>query len=267
MRCFLKKEMEILYALITGASSGIGQKMSFYLAECGFDLIIVARRENILDEMKRYIIKKYNVDVKVISGDLESKEFCFNLYDECEKYDVDIVINNAGLGVYGEFAKTSLDKELSLINTNIDAVHILTKLFLNKFIKKDFGYILNVCSTASFSPAGPLMSSYYASKSYNLSLVKSINYELKKMKSNVYVGALCPSMVSTNFNHNANFISKKNKGLNASYVAKVAITKMFSKKNIIYINKIDEIICFFIKFLPESIILNYLFYYQKAKNR
>ena len=108
------------------------------------------------------------------------------------------MLNNAGFGAFGEFNSTSLEKELDMINVNIKAVHILTKLFLKDFIKKDKGYILNVASIAAFQ-AGPLMATYYSSKAYVLRLTLSIYEELRRLKSNVKVSVLCPGPVDTNF--------------------------------------------------------------------
>ena len=116
-------------ALITGASSGIGKSMAVYLAQMNIDLIIVARREEKLLELKEYL----DVDVKVIKADLSKKEECFNLYETVKNENIDIIINNAGFGICGEFLSTDLKKEIELISTNITAVHILTKLFLKDF--------------------------------------------------------------------------------------------------------------------------------------
>ena len=112
---------------------------------------------------------------------------------------MDIVVNNAGFGVYGSFYQTNLEQELRLIDTNIRAVHVLTKLFLADFIRRDSGYLLNVASAAGYLP-GPQMAAYYASKSYVLCLTQAIREELAHAHSRVGVTALCPGPVSTEFN-------------------------------------------------------------------
>ena len=185
-------------ALITGASSGIGRDMARDLAERGYNLILVARDKERLEELK----KEFKVKVTIISTDLSDSNNCKELYKEVkDKFGkIDILINNAGFGEFGFFTETNLDKEISLINTNVTAVHILTKLFLKDMKEADSGIILNVASIAGFLP-GPLMAAYYSSKSYVLRLSQSIREELKKQKSNVKISVLCPGPVNTNFNN------------------------------------------------------------------
>lgn len=172
-------------ALITGASSGIGRDMARELNKKGYDLVLVARDIIRLQEVKNGL--KGNVEV--IQMDLADAENCKKLYEQVK--DIDILINNAGFGSFGDFAETDLDKELSLIDTNIKAVHILTKLYLKDMIEKDSGHILNVASIAGFMP-GPLMCAYYASKAYVVRLSEGIREELKKKKSKVKISLLCP---------------------------------------------------------------------------
>ena len=133
-------------ALITGASSGIGRDMAYYLAKKGYDLILVARRKSRLEE----ISKKANTNVKIIELDLADEVNVYKLYDLVKDEKIDMLINNAGFGLFGMFYKTDLNRELEMINVNVKAPHILTKLFLKDFIKKNSGYILNVCSSAGF---------------------------------------------------------------------------------------------------------------------
>ena len=120
-------------ALVTGASSGIGKEIAYYLASLGIDLIIVARNKENLEKIK----KDVNVNVKIITMDLSNKENCEKLYEETKNEDIDILINNAGFGVHGKFCDTDLAKEVQMIETNITAVHILMKLFLKDMVKKN----------------------------------------------------------------------------------------------------------------------------------
>ena len=154
-------------ALVTGASSGIGREIAIELSEMGYDLILVARRKKKLDELK----KKLPGKTTTIVMDLSSTANCMKLYDKVKDEDIDVVVNNAGFGLFGEFDKTNLDKELDMIDINVKAVHVLTKLFLKDFKEKDSGYILNVASSAGFL-SGPLMATYYATKGYVLSLLR-----------------------------------------------------------------------------------------------
>ena len=159
-------------ALITGASSGIGRDIALYLSELGYDLIVVARRKDRLNELKSLC----KTNVKIISLDLSNVNNCMKLYEITKKDKIDILVNNSGFGICGEFNTTNLDKDLEMIDVNIKAVHILTKLYLNDMIKKDSGYILNVASSAAFAP-GPLMATYYSTKSYVFRLTESIHEE------------------------------------------------------------------------------------------
>jgi len=179
-------------ALITGASSGLGWDMAHELSELGYDIIAVARREERLNQLK----EELNTEVTVVCCDVSDTAQC----NELAKYapEVDILINNAGFGVFGDFLETDLDKELSMLDTNTRAMHILTKLFVKEFIKRDSGRILNVASIAAFFP-GPRFSAYYATKAYVLRLSQSIAEELRRKKSNVTISVLCPGPVKTEF--------------------------------------------------------------------
>ena len=162
-------------ALITGASSGIGRDMARVLSDMGYDLILVARRKDKLEKLK----KQLSTDVKIICLDVSSTYNCTKLYNKVKDEDIDILINNAGFGKFGEFNDIKLDDELDMIDVNIKAVHILTKLFLNDFVARNKGYILNVASSAAFQP-GPLMATYYSTKAYVLHLTEAIYEELRK---------------------------------------------------------------------------------------
>ncbi len=214
-------------ALITGASSGIGREMAKELSNLGYDLILVARRKNKLEQLA----KELKTNVEIIDLDISSTFNCMKLYNQVKKENIDILINNAGFGLYGKFDETKLDTELDMIDLNIKTVHTLTKLFLKDFKSKNKGYILNVGSVASFLP-GPLMSTYYATKAYVLNLTMAIYEELRRYNSGVYVGCLCPGPVNTEFNKVAK-IKKDLKSLDSDYVAKYAIKKMFKKQLII----------------------------------
>ena len=244
--------------LVTGASSGIGREMAKILSDMGYDLILVARRKKKLEELKKQLTTK----VTIINLDISSTYNCMKLYDKVKKEDIDIVINNAGFGLFGEFTETSLDKELDMIDTNIKAVHTLTKLFLKDFKEKDSGYILNVSSSAAFL-SGPLMSTYYATKGYVLKLTEAIYEELRREDSNVYIGALCPGPVDTEFNDVAN-VKFSIQSLNSHDVAEYAINQMFKRKLIIIPGwKMKFIV--FSRLLPRKLLLRINYNIQKKK--
>ena len=246
-------------ALITGASSGIGRDMARILSRKGYDLILVARREERLKELK----SELKTNIEIISLDVSEVENCYNLYNQVKNQDIDIVINNAGFGIFGKFTDIDLEKELNMIDVNIKAVDILTKLFLKDFKEKNKGYILNVASSAAFLP-GPLLSSYYATKAYVLRLTEAIYEELRREKSNVYVGVLCPGPVNTEFNKVAN-VKFALKGLTSEYVAKYAIEKMFRRKLIIIPGFIMKCAKFGTRLVPEKLLLRVAYNQQKRK--
>ena len=244
-------------ALITGASSGIGRDMARYLAELGYDLVIVARRCELLEELSKDL--KTNVRIECL--DLSNTDNCMKLFENNK--DIDLLINNAGFGDFGEFCETDLNKELSMIDTNIKSLHILTKLYLQEMKKRNSGNILNVASIAGFM-SGPLMATYYATKNYVVSLSKAINKELKKSKSDVNVSVLCPGPVNTNFNNVAN-VNFSLKGLSSEYVAKYAIDKMLKGKMIIIPGTIMKLIYIGNKIAPVKLQLNIAYNSQSRK--
>lgn len=245
--------------LITGASSGIGKDMAEIYSQKGYELILVARNKEKMEEHALRLKGK----IKIIALDLSEPEACFQLYNKVKNEKIDILINNAGFGVFGNFLETDLQEELNMIDLNIKAVHILTKLFLRDFKERNSGAILNVASSAAFSP-GPLFSSYYASKAYVVRLTEAINEELRREQSEVYIGALCPGPVDTNFNERANVKFKIN-GLNSIDVAAYAISKIEDRKLIIIPGKLMKLTYILTKFLPKRILLKTSYNIQKKK--
>jgi len=193
-----------MIALVTGASSGIGKDISIELAKKGYDTILVARNVERLNDTKDYIEKTYKKKCVVKVVDLSDRNACLKLHEEVlnEYGIIDVLINNAGFGLCREFIEGDLNKELSMIDTNITSLHILTKLFLQDMQKEDKGYIMNVASIAGFM-AGPLMATYYATKNYVVRLSQAIKYELKVAHSHIKISCLCPGPVETNFSKTA----------------------------------------------------------------
>ena len=173
-----------MISLITGASSGIGKDMAFEFADRGYDLILVARIFDRLKEVKNEIIEKYDkCNVLIMKCDVSNVESVKNLYNDIQKEfgNIDVLVNNAGFGDCGKFYETDLEKDISMINTNILGLHVLTKLFLQDMVKVNKGYILNIASIAGFMP-GPLMATYYSTKAYVVRLTRAIAKELKVVK-------------------------------------------------------------------------------------
>lgn len=248
-------------ALITGASSGIGREIAKYLDSLGYELILVARDKEKLEQVSL----KFKHKPKIIIMDLLVESNVKSLYVLTKNEDIDILVNNAGFGNFGMFTETDLNNDLEMLDVNIRAVHILTKLFLRDMKKKDKGYILNVSSSASFQP-GPLMATYYSTKAYVLRLTEAIHYELKKEKSKVSVSCLCPGPVNTNFNKTAG-VKFAVKPLSASYVAKYAIDKMFKKKLIIIPGFKMKLAKFFGRFLSDKQLMRITYRIQKRKTK
>ena len=245
--------------LITGASSGIGKDMARILAQKADEIVLVARDITKLEEVKKEL-EKYT-KIEIISMDLSIEENCKEIHNRVQ--NVDILINNAGFGDCGNFTKTSLEKDLNMIKTNIVAYHILTKLYLTDMKKKNSGKILNVASIAGFMP-GPLMATYYATKNYIVKLSEAIREELKKENSKVQISILCPGPVKTNFNKVAN-VKFNLREADSMQVAKYTIQK-FEKGKFYIVPGIDvKIAKFGAKLLPTKLISKFAYMAQKRK--
>ena len=244
--------------LVTGASNGIGREMAIYLSELGYDLIVVARSSDKLNELKRSLKTK----VMIYEYDLSVLDNCYKLYDELKNMDVDIVINNAGFGVFGNYDCDTLDKEMNMIDLNVKCLHVLTKLFVNNSSVKR---ILNVSSSAGLMKGGPLMSGYYATKSYVCSYSFALHEELRRNNSDKKISVLCPGPVDTGFNKRAH-VNFNLKSLNARYVARYAIDKMFKDKLIIIPGLSVKLGIFFSRFIPIKLLLKISYNIQKRKD-
>ena len=244
-------------ALVTGASNGIGREMAIYLSELGYDLYVVARSGDKLNELKDML----KTEVNVYEYDLSILDNCYKLYDKLKDEKIDIIINNAGYGIFGNYEYDTLDKEMNMIDLNVKCLHILTKLFVNNQNTKR---ILNVSSSAGLMKGGPLMSGYYATKSYVCSYSFALYEELRRNKSDKKISVLCPGPVDTEFNKRAN-VKFNLKSLDARYVARYAIDKMFKNKLIIIPGVTVRMGIFFSRFLPIKLLLRISYNIQKKK--
>lgn len=258
-----------MISLITGASSGIGRDMAFEFADRGYDLILVARSFDRLKEVKNEIIKKYDkCNVLIMKCDVSNVESVKNLYNNIQKEfgNIDVLVNNAGFGDCGKFYETDLEKDISMINTNILGLHVLTKLFLRDMVKVNKGYILNIASIAGFMP-GPLMATYYSTKAYVVRLTRAIAKELKVDNSKVRIAAFCPGPVNTEFDKNAN-VTFSLKGQSSSDVAKIGVNGLFKSNKVVYFSSIlIRIVACLAKIMPESFMANQAYRTQKRKLR
>lgn len=227
------------------------------LDSMGYDLIITSRNREKLSA----VASKTKNKTQIITADLSKTEDCLRL---CElSGEIDILVNNAGAGVFGVFSDTDLYQELKMLDLNVKALHILTKIYLKRFIEKDSGYILNVASSAAFLP-GPKFSSYYASKAYVLRLSEAISEELKRKKSHVWVSVFCPGPVDTAFNHNAG-AKKALRGISAEKAARTAVFGMFKKKRIIACPFSAKALRVISKIIPDFILMPFVYKIQSEK--
>ena len=269
-------------ALITGASSGIGKDMAKILNQKGYNLVLVARDIEKLEQTKKELEKsvqneptienskiekayknseKATNKIEIVQMDLSEEQNCIELANKVK--DIDILINNAGFGDCGRFSETDLNKDISMIKTNVIAYHILTKLYLKEMKKKNSGKILNVASIAGFMP-GPLMATYYATKNYIVRLSEAIREELKKEKSKVQISILCPGPVETNFNKVAN-VKFSLREANSMQVAKYAIRKLEKGKFYIVPGIDVKLARFGAKIAPSNFVAKITYKVQKRK--
>ncbi len=217
------------WAVITGASAGLGVEFAKRLAKKGYKLILTARREDRLQELAA----KLKTECLVLPADLGVQEECFRFFEAIQDKPIEVFINNAGFGDCNAFVKGDLTKELDMIDVNIKAMHILMKLMLQKMQKDGrIGYILNVASSAGLMPAGPYMATYYATKAYVTSITQAVAQELLEDKSLISVSALCPGPVATEFNRVAN-VEFSLPGIKPGYCVRYALEQMFKGKVVI----------------------------------
>jgi short-subunit dehydrogenase len=256
------------YALVTGASGGIGYEIAKLLAKDSKNLVLVARSESKLHEVKDELLKiNQNIDVKIIIADLSAIESAKLVKSQTDliKGEIDILINNAGFGDFGKYWETSYDKETQMINLNITTLAQLTKLYLPEMIKNKSGKILNVASVAAFMP-GSYMTVYYATKAFVLSYTEGLAGELKG--TGVTVSALCPGPTKTGFEEKASLgnsdLFKAMPNATASSVAKLGYKGMLKGKQIIITGFMNKATVFIIRFIPRCIVRNMVKSIQKG---
>ena len=186
-------------ALITGASSGIGKDMAYVMAEKGINLVLLARRENILNEIKHDLEKKFQIKVLIITSDLSQITEYQRIHDECLNNDFspDFLVNNAGYGTLNSFHKTSYEDHIKFINVLSTSVIALTQLFLQNMLDKGFGRIINIASLAGFAPASNSGGMYTAVKSMIIKHSEGIHKEYRD--KNIFCCAVCPGFTHTEF--------------------------------------------------------------------
>ncbi|HOP10086.1 MAG TPA: SDR family oxidoreductase [Oscillospiraceae bacterium] len=247
-------------ALITGASSGLGSELAKQLSDKGWRTILVARRVDRLEELAKILPG----ESRVIPADLGTFEGCKALFDAVADENIDLLINNAGFGLFGEFTETELDRELAMVDLNCKALHTLMKLFLTKMTAKNSGTILNVASVAAYM-IGPLMATYYATKGYVLKLSQSVDAELRKSGSKVRVLALCPGPFDTEFNEVAG-VSFGIRGKSAQAIARTAIKGIERGKSPINPGFLIKFARIGARISPDRLLADICYRAQKSKS-
>ncbi len=251
-------------ALITGASSGIGKEFAFLLGSRGYDLVLVSRNKEKLSLIAEEIEKSYGVSADIIKKDLSEQGSAFELYEALKGERIDILINNAGFGKYGEFLKFSPEDYLKMVNLNVLTVTLLTRLFGEDMAKTGRGKILNVSSTAAFQPL-PHFAVYAATKAYVLTLSEALHCELKR--KGVTVTTLCPGPTKTNFGKTAETHGTKMfnpAGLaDPKVVAEQGLEALFEGKPLVITGAQNRVVAFLAKTLPFSVVLKISSYFVK----
>lgn len=244
-------------ALVTGASSGIGREAALMLSDMGYDLVLVSRRGAALRETA----KQAKTRVIIITADLSDREECKKLCQKTKGLDIEVLINNAGFGVFGEFAKTSLSEQLNMLDLNVGAAHMLMHVFLKRFLKRGRGYILNTASLAAFGP-GPLLAAYYAGKAYLYSLSAAVSRETQNRGVNICV--LCPGPVDTGFNNRAG-VQFSLPPMSAEKVAKAGLKGLFAGKRTVVPGVVNKLTAAVMKFAPTDLVMSACYHIQRKK--
>ena len=246
--------------LVTGSTQGIGAATALAFAQKGCQVLLNGRRPELPEEIADQL-EEIGADYQYFSADVSDEGAVKQLFKEIG--EIDILVNNAGFGVFCEFTETALQEELELLQVNVRALHILTKLFLRDFKKRNFGRILNVASSAGFL-TGPLFSSYYASKNYVVRLSLAIAEELRREKSRVTISILCPGPVDTGFNDRAG-VQFRVKALTPEAVAKEAVFGLLTGKLLIIPGMMMRVGVAASKLVPEKLLSRILYHVQAAK--
>ena len=251
---------------ITGASSGIGREFARRYAKMGCRLILTARRADRLEVLAEELRQAHGTVCRILTADLAREEECTRLCKELEGETLDIFINNAGFGVCGSYLETDAAKEEEMVRVNVEAMARLFRFAVRKMQAAGGGTILNVASSAGLLPGGPYMAGYYASKAYVASLTRGVAEELRQMHSPVYVCALCPGPVDTEFNDRAGVIFAL-KGITPEFCVDEALLGMMRHKIIIVPSAFMRLCTSVQKLVPTPLLMPIVARQQKKKLR
>jgi uncharacterized protein len=246
------------FALITGGSKGIGKAIAETLAGRGYDLLLVARSADLLEQVSTEIQTTTKRICHWHALDLAKENAAESVYNWCadNQFGVSVLVNNAGYGLSGSFEKYSAKEHAEMLQVNMITLTQLTRLFLPDLLKQPAGYILNIGSSASYQ-AVPLLSAYAASKAYVLSFSRGLYQELKK--TNVSVTCVCPGPTDTNFVNRAQVSAKGQKAaerfnMSPQTVALIAVESMFQRKPEVITGAMNKLSAFFAWLLPKNLV-------------
>ena len=243
-------------ALITGASSGIGKSLLPLFAADQHDLILVARRADLLEQQKREIEQRFGVKVTTITLDLSERDAAQRLFDQTTALgDVDVLVNNAGFAQYGLFHEESGARQRAMIDVNVGVLTELTRLYVEPMVQRRRGRIMNVASTAAFQP-GPRMAVYYATKAYVLSLSEALAYELSS--TGVTVTALCPGPTRTEFMEVASYRAPpgfESAVMSSDDVARIGYRAMMNGDRVAVAGLVNRVATIAAQMGPRSLVL------------
>lgn len=260
------KNNNLNWAIITGASSGIGLEFARIFAKHQTNLVLVARNVNALESLAKELKKHYKIKVLVYPLDLSEVSNAELLVDNLDEQKIapSYLINNAGFGDFGTFGETSWDKEIKMITVNITALTYLTKTYLKKMLGGKRSYIVNVASGAAFQP-GPLMAVYFATKAYVLHLSEAISEEI--YGTNVTITTLCPGPTQSNFWSVAG--KEKTFGIlgkmpTSKQVAEYGYQAMLDSKRVAVYGWTNRLGTLLVRFLPRSWVTRAILYAQST---
>ena len=240
------------WAIITGASSGIGRALAFEFAQHGFNVFLTARSENALNKISDECRREFGIKTEVFSADLADPDSTGNLIKAISNRRFDVLVNNAGFGVKGDFAETNIADELHMLDVQLASMLRLTKAVLPKMIGQKRGKILNVASVYSFAPV-PKQSVYSASKAFILNFSAALQNELRAQ--NIQVSVLCPGITRTEFRVRAGIADKRNLGMTAEKVAEIGFREMMRGKHMIVPGWQNRFFVFAAKYLPSKLLI------------
>ena len=251
------------WALITGASSGIGRALALEFASRGYNLFLAARNEAALRQVAADCALKFGINTEIHPADLSKVEAVNDLALSAARFEIEILVNNAGFGVHGGFAKTELDAELKMLNVQLAAMLKMTKALLPGMMARKSGRILNVASVYSFAPV-PFQAVYSACKAFMSSFSASLGEELKG--SGVTVTVLCPGTTQTEFRARAG-ITEKNKsaGVSAESVARVAVRETLRGKHLVVPGFSNRLFVFLTRRLPFAFVPRFVRFINNAR--